>query len=85
MYTRIQHEPKVLGVRTTSFASRHPLHAERVVVFLKASKTLRVPFFHRRHGVAAQEWMVKMQTIRATSYKKLRVFNQRLNKRLSGG
>ena len=26
-----------------------------------------------------------MQTIRATSYKKLRVFNQRLNKRLSGG
>ena len=38
MYTQIQHEPKVLGVKTTSFASRHPLHAERVVVFLKASK-----------------------------------------------
>ena len=31
-------------------------------------------FSHRRHGVAAQEWMTKMQTI-----KKLRVYDQRLD------
>ena len=31
-------------------------------------------FSHRRHGVAAQEWMIKMQTIT-----KLRVNDQRLH------
>ena len=31
-------------------------------------------FSHRRHGVAAQEWMIKMQTIT-----KLRVYDQRLD------
>ena len=31
-------------------------------------------FSHRRHGVAAQEWMMKMQSIT-----KLRVYDQRLD------